>query len=171
MWPRAETIRTPRLALEPLAVEHAAEMVPVLADPALYAWTGGEGPTLTVLEDRYAAQAAGASPDATAGWLNWIVRDRQSGRAVGYVQATLTGVPDAALADVAWVVGAEHQRQGIAGEAAQAMVDWLAGHGVETVQAFVHPGNVASVAVACRLGLAPTTTVVDDEVRWVRRTT
>ncbi len=170
MWPRAEPIRTGRLLLEPLDVAHAAEMVEILASPELYEWTGGEPPTLTGLEARYAVQSSGESPDGTQGWLNWVIRVAASGATAGYVQATLTTDDEAVVADVAWVVGVSHQGQGLAREAAQAMAAWLEGQGVETVHALIHPGNAASAAVARRLGMVATAVIVDGEVRWTRRT-
>jgi len=165
VWPRAEPIRTQRLLLEPLTAGHAAEMTQVLADPALYTFTGGEPPTERELTDRYEVQSAGQSPDGDAGWLNWVVRETATGRVTGYVQATVVD-EQGWVADVAWVIGLEHQGRGLATEAAGAMVGWLAEHGVVDVRAHIHPGNAASDAVAGRLGLTPTGTVVDDEVRW-----
>jgi len=165
VWPRAEPIRTRRLTLEPLSVAHAAEMVAVLADQGLYAWTGGEAPTEEELTTRYRLQSAGESPDGSSGWLNWVVRETATGQATGFVQATLTG-DEELVADVAWVVGVEHQGNGIATEAAGAMVAWLADRGTVTVQADIHPDNAGSDAVARRLGLTPTATVVDGEIRW-----
>ncbi len=153
--------------LEPLSVAHATEMVEVLADRGLYEWTGGEAPAAEELTARYELQSVGQSPDGTAGWLNWVVRETATGRATGYVQATVTG-GEALLADVAWVVGVEHQGRGIATEAAGAMVAWLTGQGAATVEAAIHPDNAGSNAVAHRLGLTPTATVVDGEVLWVR---
>jgi RimJ/RimL family protein N-acetyltransferase len=158
------------LLLEPLDVAHAVEMVEVLASPALYEWTGGEAPTVADLEARYRVQSIGESPDGTEGWLNWVVRVAASGGAAGYVQATLTVDDDAMVADVAWVVGVAHQGHGLAREAAQAMVSWLEGQGVGTVHALIHPENAASGAVAHRLGMSATSTLVDGEVRWTRRT-
>ena len=38
--------------------------------------------------------------------------------------------------------------------------------GVEVVVAHVHPQHHASIAVARAIGLAPTGTIVDGEVRW-----
>jgi RimJ/RimL family protein N-acetyltransferase len=166
MWPRAEPIRTQRLTLEPLTVAHAAEMVPVLASRDLYAWTGGGPPTEGELASRYEAQSAGQSMDGTSGWLNWVVRRSETGVAAGYVQATVTRTDDALVADVAWVTGVDQQGDGVATEAAGAMLSWLAGQGVVTVDAFIHPGNLPSAAVAQRLGLARTSTVVDGEVCW-----
>jgi hypothetical protein len=51
--PVATSIATARLTLEPLAVAHAAEMVDVLTDPALYTFIGGGPPTLDELRERF----------------------------------------------------------------------------------------------------------------------
>jgi RimJ/RimL family protein N-acetyltransferase len=67
---------------------------------------------------------------------------------------------------VAWVVGVRFQGRGYAREAASAMVDRLREDGVEHVTARIHPDNAPSQGVARALGLAPTRTVVDGEVRW-----
>lgn len=45
-WPGIEPIRSERLLLDPLRVEDAEAMLPVLGDAPLYAYTGGEPPTL-----------------------------------------------------------------------------------------------------------------------------
>jgi hypothetical protein len=50
-----ETVRTARLALLPLRVEHAGEMAEVLSDPALHAFTGG-------------APDTACGPATNAGW-------------------------------------------------------------------------------------------------------
>ncbi len=164
-WPTTPPLRTDRLDLEPLTTGHAAEMVAVLADPALYAFTGGTPPTRADLDRRYAAQVRGHSPDGGQGWLNWVLRERATGAAVGFVQATLDR---AGTAEVAWVLGTAAQGRGLAAEAARALVDWLTGQGVTAVHAHVHPGHRASARVAAAAGLAPTDVVVDGEVRWVR---
>jgi len=59
-WPQTEPVCSERLLLEPLAVDHAAGMVDVLADPSLYEYTGGEAPSLDLLDGRYAAQTVGS---------------------------------------------------------------------------------------------------------------
>jgi RimJ/RimL family protein N-acetyltransferase len=160
-------IETERLVLEPLEPGHAAEMVGVLADPELYRHTGGEAPSDDELRRRYEVQARGRSDDGTALWRNWIVRERSTGAAVGFVQATV-GIATH-TADVAWVIGVPFQGRGYAREAAGAMVGRLREEGIAGVTAHIHPDNAPSQGVARALGLAPTTTVVDGEVRWEAR--
>ena len=158
----AAPLASARLRLEPLTVEHARPMVAVLADPSLYAFTGGTPPTATELTERYARQSAGASPDGSQRWLNWVVLLGEE--PVGYVQATVVG----SAAEIAWVISPAHQGKGLATEAAGPMVDWLASTGVTRLVAHVHPDHVASARVAERLGLRRTDVVEDGEVRWVR---
>jgi RimJ/RimL family protein N-acetyltransferase len=164
-WPSAPPLSTDRLDLEPLTTGHAAEMVAVLADPDLYVVTGGAPPTRADLDRRYTAQSRGCSPDGTQGWLNWVLRERATGAAVGTVQATLDG---AGVAEVAWVLATAAQGRGLAAEAARALVGWLPGQGITEVRAHVHPDHRASARVAAAAGLTPTDVVVDGEVRWVR---
>lgn len=165
---------TERLDLMPLRVADADEMVAVLGDPSLYGFTGGEPPTREELTGRYRAQVAGP-PDSAAGdhgtaegeqWFNWIVRERSSGVATGFVQATLTNGGRAA--DIAWVIGVPWQGRGYATEAATALVAWLLARGVATITAHVHHDHAASAAVAVRAGLFPTSEIEDGEIVWRR---
>ena len=144
-WPTAEPIETARLTLEPLRVHHAGEMADVLADPRLYEYVGGTPASVAKLEPRYALQAVGHSPDGHQGWLNWIVRERDTGAVVGTVQATLTDVGGRLAAEIAWVIGSAYQRRGYATEAAGAMVEWLRGHATHTIVAHIHPDHEASI--------------------------
>jgi RimJ/RimL family protein N-acetyltransferase len=91
-----------------------------------------------------------------------MLRRRDTGEMVGTVQATVTGV----VAELAWVVAVPHQGQGYAREAALAVRDRLRDDGVTRFTACIHPDHVASAGVARALGLAPTGTVVDGEIRW-----
>jgi RimJ/RimL family protein N-acetyltransferase len=160
----AELIETERLVLEPLRVDHAEEMAVILHDTSLHEFMGGEPDTVDQLRARYERQVVGESPDGTQGWLNWIVRGRDSGAAMGFVQATV--MLDTRHDEVAWVIGAGYQRRGFATEAAQGMVDWLRCNGTRVVVAHIHPDHAASAGVARHLGLRPTSTVVDGEIRW-----
>ncbi|MEV4969939.1 GNAT family N-acetyltransferase [Streptomyces scopuliridis] len=173
----AAVIDTERLALLPLRVAHAEEMAAVLADPALYAYTGGTPPTVEELRSRYARQVAG-SPDPEVVWCNWVIGVREetrggrrsaesfAGPLAGYVQATIGPDGDGRTAEIAWVVGTARQGRGIATEAARGLVRWLKEQGVRTLVAHVHPDHRASAAVAKAIGLAPTGERHDGEVRW-----
>jgi len=165
-WAGVQHLSSDRLELEPLRPEHADEMAPLLDHVELHTFIGGEPATRDELRGRYTRQVVGRSPDGSQRWLNWLVRRRDSGQAVGTTQATVSEQDGGLTADVAWVIGASQQRQGYAQEAAKLMVGWLRHQGVEIVVAHVHPHHQASVAVARAVGLAPTDTVVDGEVRW-----
>lgn len=165
-WPAAQPLNTTRLLLEPLTVAHAQEMTGVLADTSLYRYIGGTPPALKQLTERYARQSLGHSPDGEQGWLNWIVRRLGNAAAIGFVQATLLCSHESPKAEIAWVIGAQHQGKGYATEASNRMVAWLQTQGVNTLIAHIHPRNQASAAVARKLGLSATETIVDDEVRW-----
>lgn len=167
-WLRAVQLDTSRLILEPLEPRHATEMVPVLAAPELYAFTGGEPPTEDILRARYQRQSVGHSPTNDAGWLNWVIRTKETGAAIGFVQATLTVDNDVLTADVAWLVAPPAQNQGFATEAASAMLAWLFNQHVMKVKALIHPSHDASAHTAQRLGLTSTSVVVDDELLWER---
>ena len=160
----AEPITARRLILVPLSARHADKMAAVLADPELYAFTGGSPPTRQELRARYQHWITG-SPDPAVSWCNWVIQLRGSGSLAGTVQATIrTG--DAPTAEVAWVVGTPWQGQGIATEAARALVAWLGQQSVPAVIAHIHPDHQASAAVAAAAGLTPTHERHDGEIRW-----
>ncbi|MGW6915102.1 GNAT family N-acetyltransferase [Kitasatospora sp. NPDC054939] len=161
----ARTVRTERLTLLPLRVEHAEEMAGVLGDPALHTFIGGAPDGPDELRARYARLVAG-SPDPAVSWCNWVLHLRAEDRLAGTVQATVTADPHGSRAEIAWVVGAAWQRRGLAAEAARALVAWLGEQGVCTVVAHVHPDHAASSVVAAAAGLAPTDGWQDGEVRW-----
>jgi RimJ/RimL family protein N-acetyltransferase len=160
------TLEDHRVRLTPLRVEDASEMCAVLADPELYRFTGGEAPSLGQLRAKYARQVAGASGDGGEMWFNWICRDKVSGLAVGYVQATVRGAGLDPEAEIAWVIGRPWQGRGFASASAALMVEWLADQGVRRFLARIHPSNASSERVAARLGLQINGEVVDGELEW-----
>lgn len=148
----------------------ADELAVALADPALHAVIGGRPPTAAELRARHARWLVGPGPATGESWLNWVLRLRTgdaAGAAVGTLQATVhrRGPDGTRAAEVAWVVGTPWQRRGYAGEAAQALVAWLADTGA-TVEAHIAAGHEPSERVAARAGLAPTAETVDGERVW-----
>ncbi len=163
-------------------------MVGLLADRSLYSFYDDErSPSLDELRERYSRQAGGLSPDGREVWHSWIVRERESGAAIGFVQATVGATAGTSLASVdtrttpydgmtsaelAWVIAVPWQGRGYATEAAAAVRDGVRGPGSATgddvtlVHAHIAPGHVASESVARHLGLHPTDVTHEGETRW-----
>jgi RimJ/RimL family protein N-acetyltransferase len=148
-----ERILTDRLDLRPVAVDDADEIAAIFADRRLYAFTGGEPSAMEALRSTFARLAADRSASSTA-QLNWVVRHRVDARPIGMLQAIFTDGGHAA--EIAWVIGVPWQGQGIATEAARAVVNWLHSQGVRTITAWIRPDHHASAAVARRAGLTAT---------------
>jgi len=165
-WIQAAVVNGERVCLEPLRVEQADELAPVLDDPLLHTFIGGEPADVDQLRARYRRQVVGRSADGAQRWLNWLVRRRKDAQALGTVQATVSETEDELTAEVAWMIGTAHQGQGYARQAAALMARWLRNQGVDTLIAHVHPQHDASMAVARAIGLAPTATIIEGEVRW-----
>lgn len=144
-------LATPRLALEPLLRGHAPEMFAALADPALYRYIEEAPPaSLEALAERYARLESRRSGDGREHWLNWIARDTASGKAVGFVQAT---VQEDGTAFVAYVIAAPHQGRGLGREATAAMIAELrSAYGVRRLRASIDARNAPSIALATALG-------------------
>ncbi len=160
----AKTIVDHRLILVPLSVMDAPEMVHLLADESLYVFTGGGPPDLEALQRRYERQVAGPNSGEET-WLNWIVRLVDSDTAAGYVQATISGD----TAEMEWLIGVEHQGEGYASQAAEAMDRWLVSYGVSEFRAHIHPEHRASHRVAEAIGLEDSGLADDDgEMVWSR---
>jgi len=157
-------LRTARLDLAPLRQADADEMVNVLADPALHAFTGGDPADLGPVWERFGRLVVGHSRDGAQVWHNWIIRVAADGTAVGTVQATVSA--GETRAEIAWVIGVPWQGLGYASEAAQ--VAWLDGVGVTMITAHIHPAHHASAAVATRAGLRATDDIEDGELVWRR---
>ena len=152
-----ESIRTARLALVPVAAEDADELAVVFADERLYAFTGGRPGTVEELRDTLGRLARERAADPGA-QLNWVARRLADGQAVGMLQAVFGA--EGRSAEIAWLVGVPWQGQGLASEAATAVVRWLEERGVEQVTAWIRPDHHASESVATHAGLA-----VTDETR------
>lgn len=168
----AVVLHTSRLTLEPLRVDHAEEMTTVLADSSLYTFTGGQRPTRDELRAQYERQATGRSPDGLESWLTWIVRRRDEGQAMGFVQAAIAidpPPPAPVTAVLAWVFGVRFQGQGYAREAAEELAAWLKSVGVQRLAAYINAEHAASMGVARALGMKRTNERVDGEVVWERR--
>jgi RimJ/RimL family protein N-acetyltransferase len=115
------------------------------------------------LARRFARWETRRSPDGAQLWLNWIVRAREGGRALGWAQATV----EAPTASVAYALLPAERSRGAASDAARAMVAWLRTTvGVEEVTASIAPENTASERVARAAGFELTDRRVEGERVW-----
>lgn len=146
---RMQPLETDRLVLEPLLEVHAAEMWPILSDPALYRYLLAPPPaSLEALTERYRKLESRLSPDGEQQWFNWIVR-LADGPAMGFVQATLTGEE----AWIGYVFGKAFWGRGYALEANRAMVNFLIQReGITLLLASADKGNEPSAKLLGRLG-------------------
>lgn len=144
-------LATPRLALEPLVEAHAREMFAALADPAIYRHIDEEAPeSVERLAQRYRRLESRKSGDGTEHWLNWVVREKASGAAIGYVQAT---VQTDGMAIVAYVIAPSHWGHGFGREATVAMIAEIAArYGAQRLVATVDEANAASIRLLRALG-------------------
>jgi RimJ/RimL family protein N-acetyltransferase len=158
-------VRAGEIELVPLTAADAAELAPLLDDLALHRYIGGQPLSPAELEERYRRLEAGAPADSGEQWLNWVIRRREDGQAVGTAQATIRG--DTAL--VAWVVATAWQGRGYAKAAASALVSWLRDECGLKVAANIHPEHAASEHVARAAGLTLTDAWADGERVWSTR--
>jgi RimJ/RimL family protein N-acetyltransferase len=138
-------------------------MYPILADTALYHFTGGRPPeSMEAVQRWFADLESRESPDATQQWLTWIVQLKEQNTPIGYVQATITGCQ----ADIAWLIGIGWQGRGYAKEAVALLTARLKQHAVKQLTAYIHPGHKASQRVATSIVLLRTEASQEGEEIW-----
>ncbi len=143
-------LETERLELIPLAERFADEMYDGLQSLELYEYIADSPPPNPEwLRERYRRLEAGRSPNSCELWLNWLLRERTTGRFVGHVQAT---VKDRS-ASIAYLLFLKAFGAGYAREAVGRMLLSLqSDYGVKEFIATVHVGNQPSIRLLERLG-------------------
>ena len=97
------------------------------------------------------------------GWWVWLVSTREDNRAVGV--CGLGGRPDEGAVDLGYSVYPLVEGRGYATEASEALIQWVLAHEEATsVRAAVPTWNLASVAVAKKLGMTEVGHEVTEEV-------
>ena len=151
-----------RVVLEPLVAGHAPELAGLLEVPPVREWLGVAD--VDGLRERFARWETRRSPDGAEEWLNWVIRDRADGRALGWAQATVRGT----RASVAYAVLPDARGRGAASDAVRTLVRLLRERGAEEVRALIAADNLASQHVARAAGLVETEARADDgEVVWI----
>jgi RimJ/RimL family protein N-acetyltransferase len=152
-----EEIVGTRVVLVPLRGADADDLAGLLDDATIRGFLGVAH--LAGLRQRFANWETRRAPHGRQSWLNWVVRARDDGRALGWVQATV----EDATASVAYALLPAERGRGIASDAVRALVAWLS---VDEVTASISPANEASERVARAAGFAPTERWAGDERVW-----
>ncbi len=144
-------LETPRLRLEPLTPDHAAELYEPLQGRRLYDFIPQEPPpSQQALEERYRKLSTRRSPDGREAWLNWAMRERATGGYVGVLEATVQGDRTAFIAYTVFVF---RQRQGFAREGCRRVIRHLfENYGASVIVAEIDTRNAASIALVEGLG-------------------
>src|SRR3954468_10238125 len=124
-----------RVVLVPLVAGDADELAGLLDDAIVRRFLGVA--ELAGLRRRFASWETRRAPHGRQSWLNWVVRARDDGRALGWVQATVEG----ATARVADALPRAERGGGAASDAVRALTAWLRASGVEEVTASIAPEN------------------------------
>ena len=160
-----EDIESERAVLVALRSGDADDLAGLLDEPDLREWLGASD--VRELRDRFTTWESRRSPDDAELWLNWVVRERQDGRALGWVQATVRE----GSATVAYALLPAERGAGAASDAVRTLVRWLHTRlGVRTVTAEIDDANAASARVAVAAGFERTIHRAGDEVVWEHRT-
>ena len=142
---------TARLTIAPLRAAHAPLLFPLLADAANYTYIPDSArASIAELMQCFERLERGAPEESAEVWLNWVLLRRDTGAAVGTLQATVTPGVQAwlgyTLTPSAW-------GQGFASEAcAWLIADLPRRYAVPQILASVDVRNLKSIAVLERLG-------------------
>lgn len=144
-------ITTGRLALRPFRDEDAAELHEIFSDPETH--TIGEGP-FTSLAQTIAWISRRGETGRQHGLLWYAVRDRADGRMLGNC-GLFPGRTGTAEPEIGYEIRRSAQGQGLATEAAAAVLNDALTSGIDRVWATIRPYNTASLRVAAKIGMTP----------------
>ena len=145
----AQTVRTERLLLRPIAVEDAEAMAAIYADPEVARFVHGLD-----LEGTRAQLERWVREWHTRGLGTFAIVEAASGDFIG--RAGVKYWPEFDFTEVGWVLRRDVWGRGYAKEAGRASLDFaFANSDLELITAIIAHGNDASVTVATRLGMEP----------------
>jgi RimJ/RimL family protein N-acetyltransferase len=151
-------LQTKTLTISPVTKEESLAMVDALsAEDRLH-----------VSDEWLAAVRASTAVDPWT--LGFSIMHRGTGRAVGH--CGFKGAPDDGVAEIAYGINPEHQGNGYATEAAEALTNFAFTQNVRTVRAHTLPEANASTRVLTKCGYQHVGQVIDPEDgpvwRWER---
>lgn len=145
-------IETARLRLRVLREDDAEDLTRIFAHPAVVQYSGGRSPTVEQVRDGIRQHVAGYYTERGYGLLAAELRD--TGELVGRVGFLTTEIDDTGDAELHYHLAPSSWGEGLATEAARAVLEWGFDEGRLTrVVAVIHPENQASRRVAEKCGL------------------
>lgn len=155
-------LETERLILRPVEARDVDAFAPYLADPEVVRFIGGEPMSRREVEERIALWRDRFSRD---GFGHFALVRREDGCIVGRCGLLVWTVPGWEITtraevtgeyeiEVGWMLGRAHWGHGYATEAARAVCGLAFGElGLERLISLIADANIASAAVAKRLGM------------------
>jgi RimJ/RimL family protein N-acetyltransferase len=170
-------IRSERLVLEPLFVEHAELLFDGMSEPRIYRWISALPPrSVEHLRRRWCA-AERRGPNADGGRdLDWAIRRNADGCYLGKADAELAC--NGVVTNLGYIIFAPFWAQGYATEAVRALAEYFERQGMVEQRALVTSGNDASARVLMKAGFVRTRVIPDndtirgqkyDDVEYVRK--
>ncbi|MBT8462142.1 MAG: GNAT family N-acetyltransferase [Gemmatimonadetes bacterium] len=145
-------IETARLRLRALREEDAEDLARIFADPSVVQYSGGRSPTLEEVREGIRQHVAEYYRDRGYGLL--VAELRATGEIVGRVGFLTTEIDGTGDAELHYHLAPAAWGDGLATEAAQAVLEWgFDRGGLDRVVAVIHPDNHASRRVAEKCGL------------------
>lgn len=144
-------LSTPRLRLRQFRAEDAEEMHKCFADPETMRFWNQSVYTKRVETERSVRNFIDCTPSY---YRFWAVADAAEDRCLGLVNYH-DGHIRSKRASIGYMINPARQRQGLAGEAVSAMLNFcFADLGLHRIQAFIHPDNSASIGLVEKLGFS-----------------
>ena len=141
--PERHSLHTERLHLEILHKDHADEMFSVLRNPIIYRYMDGR----------------------PISWHTWIMREKRTNAAIGYIQATLNHAEK--NAELAWVLSPLWTGKRYSSEAARRVIQELRHGGlVSTFTCTIDKRNAPSQHLAQSLGFAISNPLPVESQTW-----
>jgi ribosomal-protein-alanine N-acetyltransferase len=142
-------LETPRLRLRQFRAEDAEAMHAFFADPEAMRFWNHPAHTKRIETERAVRNFIDCTPSY---YRFWAVADAGTDRCLGLVNYHDGHIRSRRVA-IGYIIDPTQHRRGIATEAVSAMLDFcFGGLGLHRVQAFIHPGNVASRGLVEKLG-------------------
>jgi RimJ/RimL family protein N-acetyltransferase len=142
-------IETERLTLRPFREDDVSPFFELSQDPDVMRYVGDR--RVPTLQESWRAIAGWLGHWALRGYGQWAIEERSSGRLIG--RAGIINPVDWPGPEVGYVLGRAWWGRGYATEAARAAMDWgFEQIGFADLLSLIDPANLASIAVATRLG-------------------